>query len=184
MEVKAVVFDAGETLINESRQWRMWAEWLGVPDHAFFAVLGAVIERGEHHRRVFEILKPGFNLEEEREKRRQAGVPDESDARDLYPDALECLTRLRARGLRTGVAANQPAGFEDRIRELELPVDLIASSSRWAVEKPSPEFFRRIADELQLPAGAVAYVGDRLDNDVLPALDAGMVEMFEVSIDG
>jgi hypothetical protein len=24
--VEAAVFDAGETLVNESRQWRMWAD--------------------------------------------------------------------------------------------------------------------------------------------------------------
>ena len=67
--VKAVVFDAGETLVNESRQWRMWAEWLKVPDHVLFAALGAIIERGEHHQRVFQLLKPGFDLDAAREER-------------------------------------------------------------------------------------------------------------------
>jgi hypothetical protein len=30
--VQAVVFDAGETLLDESRSWSEWACWLGVSD--------------------------------------------------------------------------------------------------------------------------------------------------------
>jgi FMN phosphatase YigB (HAD superfamily) len=45
----------------------------------------------------------------------------------------------------------------------------------WGVSKPDPRFFARIVDELGLPAAEIAYVGDRVDNDVMPALAAGMV---------
>jgi FMN phosphatase YigB (HAD superfamily) len=54
-------------------------------------------------------------------------------------------------------------------------VDVVGSSERWRVEKPSPEFFARLVSEAGCPAGEVAYVGDRVDNDILPALAAGMV---------
>ena len=40
--------------------------------------------------------------------------------------------------------------------------------------KPDPAFFARLLSELALPAAAVAYVGDRVDNDVLPAAAAGL----------
>ena len=40
---RAVVFDVGETLIDESRLWGAWAEWLGVPPFTFFVALGTVI---------------------------------------------------------------------------------------------------------------------------------------------
>jgi FMN phosphatase YigB (HAD superfamily) len=42
------------------------------------------------------------------------------------------------------------------------------------VRKPDPEFFARVADAAGVPAAAILYVGDRLDNDVLPAHRAGM----------
>ena len=45
-------------------------------------------------------------------------------------------------------------------------------------EKPDPLFFERIATELELPAGEIAYVGDRLDNDVRPAAATGMQSIF------
>jgi FMN phosphatase YigB (HAD superfamily) len=43
------------------------------------------------------------------------------------------------------------------------------------VEKPSAGFFERVLAEAGRPAREVAYVGDRVDNDVAPALAAGMV---------
>ena len=46
------------------------------------------------------------------------------------------------------------------------------------MEKPDPEFFARVAALAGLPPDRVAYVGDRLDNDVLPAREAGMVGVF------
>jgi FMN phosphatase YigB (HAD superfamily) len=48
------------------------------------------------------------------------------------------------------------------------------------VEKPSPAFFGRVASEVGLDPAAIAYVGDRLDNDVLPAVALGMVGVFLV----
>ncbi len=100
------------------------------------------------------------------------------EARDLYPDAVPCLARLRAAGYQIGLAGNQPADAEAQIRALGLAVDFVASSARWGVEKPDPGFFRRIVDESGTPPGEIAYVGDRLDNDVLPAVAAGMTGVF------
>ena len=176
--IRTVVFDAGETLINERRSWRAWAEWLGVAEHTFFAAFGAVIERGWHHQRVFDLLRPGFDLNAARQERSKRGIPDLFDLGDLYPDAAPCLKALHARGLRIGVAANQPEGFEEAMRAMELPVDFIASSARWAVEKPSPKFFRNVIRETGCAAHEIAYVGDRVDNDVIPARAAGLFAVF------
>jgi FMN phosphatase YigB (HAD superfamily) len=176
--IKAVVFDLGETLVDESRLWRMWAEWLHVPDHVLFAVLGAVIGRGEHHHRTFELLRPGFVLEQAREERRKAGIPDRFSAEDLYPDVPACLTELRKRGLLIGIAGNQPAGIGRIIRDLGVSVDFIAPAAQWKLEKPSAAFFEKIARELTMAPESVAYVGDRLDNDILPALSVGMIPVF------
>jgi HAD superfamily hydrolase (TIGR01549 family) len=178
--VQAVVFDLGETLVDEARSWAGWADWLGVRPFDLFTVLGATIERRQDHRHAFDALSPGFDHEREAAAREAAGRPWGFDASDLYPDAIPCLEQLRAAGLRIGVVGNQPAVVESMLPELYGRVDLVGSSGRWGVEKPSPAFFERVVDELGLPAGAIAYVGDRLDNDVLPAMALGMVGVFVV----
>ena len=77
-----------------------------------------------------------------------------------------------------GLAGNQPERAEEAMRAFDAPIDLVASSQRWGVEKPSLAFFERIVTELALPPTEIAYVGDRLDNDVLPAKRAGMLAVF------
>ena len=51
---KWVCLDVGETLIDETRVWSIWADVLGVPRLTFMAALGAAVERGGDHREVFE----------------------------------------------------------------------------------------------------------------------------------
>ena len=80
--------------------------------------------------------------------------------------------------MRVGLAGNQPEAAEGALAALGLPVDFIASSAGWGVEKPSLEFFARTAEAAAVPPGEIAYVGDRLDNDVLPAAAFGMKAVF------
>jgi HAD superfamily hydrolase (TIGR01549 family) len=182
VNVRAVFFDVGEVLVDESRLWALWAHWLAVPPPAFFAALGDVIARGEHHRRVFDLVRPDlapFDVDAARTARAAAGYPEDLfGAEDLYPDAVPCLATLRTRGLRVGLAGNQPARSEAVLRALGVPADVVASSERWGVAKPSAAFFARVVEAAGVPASAVAYVGDRVDNDVVPAADAGLVAVL------
>ena len=61
---------------------------------------------------------------------------------------------------------------------MAVDFEFIGTSAGWGIEKPSPAFFERIAQELDLPPDRIAYVGDRVDNDVQPARRAGMVSVF------
>jgi FMN phosphatase YigB (HAD superfamily) len=97
------------------------------------------------------------------------------------PTIKHHLAQLRAAGLRLGVVGNHPAAAtETMLPEVSGAVDLVGSSERWGVEKPSPAFFERVVAEVGLEPAAIAYVGDRLDNDVLPAMALGMVGVFLV----
>jgi HAD superfamily hydrolase (TIGR01662 family) len=166
MALRAVFFDVGETLVNEEGYWGRVARLLGVPRHVVIAGLGATIARGEPHRRVYEHL----GVE------RPAAVDDVVyGRRELYPDAVPCLARLRADGYLVGVAGNQTAALERWARNEGLPVDVIGSSARWGVSKPEPAFFARVVSEAGCEPDEVAYVGDRVDNDVVPAAEAGLV---------
>lgn len=156
--MKAVVFDVGETLIDESGMWERAADVAGVPRFTLMGVLGGLAARGKQHGRTWEILgvePPASTWTEE----------------DFYPDALPCLARLRAAGLRVGAAGNTAAATEQLLRP---HVDFVGSSGRWGVEKPSAAFFERVATEAGVVPDELAYVGDRVDNDIEPALAANM----------
>ncbi|HEX6076010.1 MAG TPA: HAD family hydrolase [Micromonosporaceae bacterium] len=172
--IRSVFFDVGETIVDESREYGTWADWLGVPRHTFSTVFGAVIARGLDYRETFQVFQPGFNLAEERERRAAAGKPESFSEENLYLDARPCLAALQAMGLQVGLAGNQTARAETILRVLDLPVDVIGTSDGWGVEKPSVEFFDRVITEAGCPAEHVLYVGDRLDNDIRPAQEAGI----------
>lgn len=109
--VRVIFFDFGFTLWNEERAWTEWAQWLGVPTFEFFAKLGSVIERGEHHHRVFEIFRPGIDISQERQRFNGAGRSDAFRPEDLYPDVVPSLKGLCTAGYRTGVAGNHFSDF-------------------------------------------------------------------------
>lgn len=172
--IRAVVFDVGECLVNEAREYGTWADWLGVPRHTFSAVFGAVIARGQDYRETFQVFKPGFDLTEERRRRDEAGKPEWFGEDDIYPDVRPALKELGDRGLWLGLAGNQTVNAGRILRELEFPVDMVATSDDWGVSKPDAGFFEHVVASAPCSAGEILYVGDRLENDIIPAAEAGM----------
>jgi FMN phosphatase YigB (HAD superfamily) len=61
---------------------------------------------------------------------------------------------------------------------MELPADLIATSQGWGVSKPDPRFFARLSAAVPFPPDQIAYVGDRVDNDMKPAKAAGLHTIY------
>src|SRR5262249_48395689 len=146
--VEAVVFDLGETLVDETALWESAADAAGIPRFTLMGVLGGLAARGEPHARVWEILGV--------EPPRSSWPGDGFD-----PDALPALARLRSRGLAVGAVGNTPIEAEELVRP---HVDFVGSSARWGVHKPAAEFFARVAAEAEHESSAIAYVGDRVDN--------------------
>lgn len=177
--IKAVFFDIGETLIDETRPWSLLADWLGVPRMTLFAVLGGLIAEGKDHRELIDVVRPdiGWNglMERYRSEAPTGLIPE-----DLYPDVRPTLARLKDGGLFIGIAGNQPVETEKDLRSMTLPADLIATSAGWGLKKPDPAFFRKVVDDSGCSPNEIAYVGDRVDNDVLPAAKAGMAAIHIV----
>jgi FMN phosphatase YigB (HAD superfamily) len=178
MPIRAVCFDVGETLIDETRHWLGWADFLGVPAMTLFTAIGVTMERGQSLRRVFEIFRPDMDPGTARKLRAASGWAYDFTHQDLYPDAIPCLTELRERGYKVLIAGNQPVESEAALIRLGVPADVIASSAGWGISKPDPAFFAKVIEAAGEPAANIAYVGDRLDNDVLPSLAAGMTAVF------
>jgi HAD superfamily hydrolase (TIGR01549 family) len=171
--VNTVVFDVGETLVDETSLWAGWAEWLAVPEFTLYGVLGGLAARGEDHQRFVELLRPGSTFEEERAAKEAAGKAWAFEV-DLYPDAEPCLRALRAEGWRIVVGGNQPEAVQQLIEQCGLPVDAVVSSGGLGVAKPDPGFFVGAAGAVGADVSDCVHVGDRVDNDVVAARAAGM----------
>jgi len=108
MPIRAIFFDVGETLINETRLLHGWADTMGVDRNEFVATLDDIIARGENYRVLFERLRPGFDVRAAAAERKRNGTDFRIEARDLYADARPCLSELTQDGWFVGIAGNQP----------------------------------------------------------------------------
>lgn len=167
-----VILDVGETIIDESRTWRVWADELGIPHLTFMSVFGAIVARGQGYQHVIDYIPvDDWRAHRDAVEARLGGFQQE----DLYPDVLPALGALRAKGYRIGVIGNQPAERQPQLEALGIEPEVMAMSETLGVMKPDPDFFRASLGLLGDPdPGTVAYVGDRIDNDVIPSAAAGL----------
>ncbi|WP_028647568.1 HAD family hydrolase [Nocardiopsis sp. CNT312] len=182
MAIRTAVFDVGETLVDETRIFERWADRLGVPRMAFFGTIGGVIATGGTLAEAFRLVVPGFDLELESARWREEepeGEREHFGEADLYPDVRPAFAVMRGAGLSLLIAGNQPPEAGPALEAMDLGVDGIGISDTWGVHKPEPAFFDRVlalaaADRPAITPDEILYVGDRVDNDVLPARRAGM----------
>ena len=162
--------------------WGEWAERSGIPRLTFFGVAGRASSRAAdaHLDVVPRCSGRTLDLRAARRQRLAAGGQDWRLPDDFYPGCRRrALRAVRDAGLRVGIAGNQPAGAERRWRRWASTLDLIGVLEQLGRGEARPGVLRRGSSrELGLPPGAIAYVGDRIDNDIRPAAAAGMVAIF------
>jgi HAD superfamily hydrolase (TIGR01549 family) len=97
----------------------------------------------------------------------------------IEPGLPQTLDSLRRMGLKLGIVSNTfvtRASLAQHLRLLGLleffPVQLY--SYEFHVRKPHTEIFRIAADRIGERAQNILFVGDRIDNDIQPALATGM----------
>lgn len=165
---KWIFFDIGSTLVDESGCYRARYEAIARAAKVEFAAVEALaqerFERGEkgdaQAAKHFGAVLPAWCSEEER----------------LFAMTREMLETLRARGYRLGVIANQAPGTAQRLEAFGIRecFDVIAASVEEGVAKPDAQIFLRALSRAGCAAEEAAMVGDRIDNDIVPAQKLGM----------
>ncbi len=98
------------------------------------------------------------------------------DPWQVYPDALECLEALEARGIPVGVVSN----WDSRLREVLDGLGLarrfrfVLVSAEFGAEKPDPSIFREAVRRMGVGPERVVHAGDLYREDVLGARAAGL----------
>ena len=102
-----------------------------------------------------------------------AGNRDLFELRDGIGDVLEALKR---RGLKLGLAANQPAKVLLMLDEHGIGryFENQGVSGVYGYRKPDVRLFLRACEDLSVEPAESVMVGDRVDNDVVPARILGM----------
>jgi putative hydrolase of the HAD superfamily len=196
MDIQAIIFDAGNTLIflDPSVVLPILREHGIEADHeAFFdaeldarATLTRRVLEGafgtESHiwTEYFENLFKGCGVPEDRLRPVGERIYAVHRERHLWtymaPETPEALDELRNAGYRMAVISNadgrvegllEGAGIRDRF-------EFVMDSEIEGVEKPDPEIFLRGCRRLDLPPENTLYVGDLYPVDVLGARKAGL----------
>ena len=94
----------------------------------------------------------------------------------VEPAAEPALRLARQSGLATGVVSNSNGTIADILETLGLArhLDFVIDSSKVGVEKPDPRIFRIALDRAGLQPGEAGYIGDLYSIDILGARAAGL----------
>lgn len=168
MRYDVIFFDIGSTLVDETEAYDHRArDTIAGSDvtfeqfnekRIFFARQN---KRGDLEAMAFFGLKEG---------------PWHSEDEKLYPDAVEVLEYLHQKGYRLGVIANQCPGTEQRLAEKGILkyFDAVAASAELGMAKPDKAIFLKALEMLDCSPEKAVMIGDRLDNDIYPAMKLGM----------
>jgi putative hydrolase of the HAD superfamily len=96
---------------------------------------------------------------------------------ELFDDALPCLDRLEAAGVRLGVITNGEADYQRVKLErtgLGDRFEHVIASGAVGVAKPDPRIFEHACALFDIAPSDAVYVGDRLLTDAVGAASAGL----------
>ncbi len=97
----------------------------------------------------------------------------------IEPETARILTMLKERGLKLGIVSNtfvNAGSLEKHLEQLGL-LDFFSVrlySCEFRFRKPDTQIFRIAAERIGEMFENILFVGDRIDNDIRPAVKAGM----------
>ncbi|MGN0619005.1 MAG: HAD family hydrolase [Ruminiclostridium sp.] len=166
-DIKWLFFDVGSTLVDESfvyeKRMKRIAEAANVTyEYVYNTAIGFYKQNIKGDLETMKLLgveKPAWTFEDER----------------LYNDTEECLKLLSSK-YRIGVIANQSLGTAGRLKSFGILkyIDLVVASAEEGVAKPNKRIFEIALSRADCKANQAVMIGDRIDNDIVPAKKLGM----------
>lgn len=166
-DIEWLFFDVGSTLINEEKAY----------EHSMRDMAGAANKSYE------EIYELAINFYKENKKgdlevTKLLGLPKQKwyfEDEVLYKETESCLEQL-SKKYKIGVIANQELGTDERLKQHGILkyIDLVIASAEEGVAKPDPRIFKIALEQSGCKAENAMMIGDRIDNDIIPAKKMGM----------
>lgn len=166
--IKWIFFDVGSTLVDETKAY----------DHRVREMIaGTSITFKEFDEVRIALAKQGLDGNSAAIKHFGLKTPPwHSEDEVPYSDAHTTLAALIDKGYKLGIIANQKFGTAERLETwgLRQYLDVIATSAELGYSKPDREIFEKAFEIAGCVAAESVMVGDRLDNDIIPAKTIGM----------
>ena len=170
-KIKWIFFDIGSTLVDESAVYENRIKEI---------TQGNNIDRNEFVAKVIERAqtspKPIVSAAEDYGVKVPAW---RHDLEVLYPDTKEVLQRLSQK-YKIGIIANQDFGTEQRLTDFNVHqyINLVIASAEEGVAKPDLRIFQIALARADCKPEEAVMVGDRIDNDIIPANKIGMTTVW------
>lgn len=168
---KWIFFDIGSTLVDESAVYENRIEEItqsnNIDKNEFVA---KVIQRAQTDPRPIMSVAKDYGVK----------VPAwRHDLEVLYPDTKELLQRLSQK-YKIGIIANQDFGTEQRLTDFNVHqyINHVIASAEEGVAKPDLRIFQIALARADCKPEEAIMVGDRLDNDIIPANKIGMTTVW------
>ena len=166
-DIKYLFFDIGSTLVDESECVKKRCEVIIESNN---------IDRQEFYDRVEECAKTDSYAVRAAALYYGAEIPKwYGELEKLYPDTKMVLEILSQK-YKLGVIANQVAGTKDRLDNWGIGkyFDVVVASAEAECAKPDLKLFNLALEQAGCKPNEAVMIGDRLDNDVVPAKQLGM----------
>ena len=166
--IKWIFFDVGSTLVDETEAY----------DHRVRDIIaGTDITFQEFDDMRIALARQGLDGNSAAIKHfGLTKTPWHSEDEVPYPDAKSTLAAFIQMGYKLGIIANQKLGTAERLENwgLRQYFDVIVSSAEIGYAKPDKRIFEKALEMAGCTARESVMVGDRLDNDMIPAKALGM----------
>jgi HAD superfamily hydrolase (TIGR01662 family) len=171
--MKVLFFDVGYTLVNEDAVWEDRCREQAQTDEA--KKLGLSAADIYHEIEIASISrKPQFRTLIDKYGFKEV-APYRTELEKLYKDAPAVIKALSQK-YELGIIANQLDGLKERLKAFDLLQYIKYIISSWDVKimKPDIRIFEYALDKANCTPQEACMIGDRLDNDILPAKSLGM----------
>jgi len=165
--IKWVFFDVGSTLVDESKAYEYRMKKIAeLSDVTYEDIYKCAISFYKENKKGDLETAKQFGVE----------IPEwKSQYEVLYIDAEACLRKL-SKDYRIGVIANQLLGTSKRLENFGILkyIDLVVASAEEGVSKPNRRIFEIALEKSNCKPENAVMIGDRIDNDIVPAKQLGM----------
>lgn len=167
-EIRYIFFDIGYTLVNEDNVWIARCKEQAATQEAQLSGITADTLMKDIQAASLSFKPQWKSVTDKYGFTRSAAYRNELE--ELYADARPVLEKLSKR-FSLGIIANQSGDLAERLIKWQIDkyFSTVISSDDFGFSKPDERLFTAALERSGCKACNAVMVGDRLDNDILPA---------------